>query len=314
MPSQIAGQLLSNGRVALINANGVVITSTGVINTRGFTASTLNLADDEFIKGKDLHFSGSSDAVVSNEGQIIAREGDVFLMGQTVSNSGKIDANNVALAAGAAVTLKKAGDGRLSVEVPVSGKNSKVTNTGSIKAVQARLRDSGGNPYVLGMNVDHGAEASPESFSQGQVVMTSGRGTTEAGGSISAGTKAHGGRIDITGKSVTVKSGAKIDASGDSSGGDVKIGGGFQGKDASISNADLTRIELDASISADARVAGSGGKIVVWSDQATTYQGNITARGAGEGGGGSAEVSGKEYLDFRGTADLSSQSHLPTPT
>ena len=48
-PSTIAGQLNSNGKVMLINPNGVVITPSGVVNTRSFTASTLNIKDDDFI-------------------------------------------------------------------------------------------------------------------------------------------------------------------------------------------------------------------------------------------------------------------------
>ena len=33
----------------LINPNGVVITPSGVVNTRSFTPSTLNIKDDDFI-------------------------------------------------------------------------------------------------------------------------------------------------------------------------------------------------------------------------------------------------------------------------
>jgi len=37
MPSEISGQLLSNGRVGLLNENGILITRSGSINTNGFT-------------------------------------------------------------------------------------------------------------------------------------------------------------------------------------------------------------------------------------------------------------------------------------
>jgi hypothetical protein len=64
-------------------------------------------------------------------------------------------------------------------------------------------------------------------------------------------------------------------------------------------------VAAGASISADALNAGDGGNVVVWSDKATRYAGNISARGGVAGGnGGFAEVSGKQWLDFTGSVDL----------
>ena len=48
-PSNIAGQLNSNGKVLLINPNGVVISPTGVINTKAFTASSLDINNKDFL-------------------------------------------------------------------------------------------------------------------------------------------------------------------------------------------------------------------------------------------------------------------------
>ena len=58
-------------------------------------------------------------------------------------------------------------------------------------------------------------------------------------------------------------------------------------------------------IDASARLSGDGGKVVVWSDQTTSFAGSILALGGtASGNGGFAEVSGKSTLDFRGSVDL----------
>jgi len=291
MPSEIAGQLLSNGRVALLNENGIFITQSGSINTNGFTASTLNLSDAQFTGNGGLTFKGDSEAVVSNSGAILARQGDVFLIGRTVNNSGSIEARdgNVALAAGSEITLQKAGDGRMSVTIPSSSAKGKVNHSGTIKAVQQQLRDNGGNPYVLGMNVDRSGEMTPEDFMNAQVTVNAGQGKAEVSGSIQAGSQAKGGEITVTGAEVVVTAAAKIDVSGDFSAGTIKIGGGFQGKDAAVANSRTTWIEAGSTFTADSRITGDGGNVVVWSDQATAFGGKISAKGGtvtGNGGGG----------------------------
>ena len=60
-----------------------------------------------------------------------------------------------------------------------------------------------------------------------------------------------------------------------------------------------------ARLEANATTRGDGGTVVVWSDQATRFAGSIEARGGAEGGdGGTAEVSGRQQLGFRGKANL----------
>ena len=303
MPSELAGQLVSNGRVALLNQNGIFITQSGSINTNGFTASALNLSDAEFMGSSALTFKGDSEAVVSNAGTILARQGDVFLIGRTVANSGSIEARdgNVALLAGSEITLQKAGDGRMTVTVPASSKKGSVSHSGTIKAVQQQLRDNGGNPYVLGMKVDSNAEMTAEDFMNAQVTLNAGQGKAEVSGTITAGTQAKGGEIQVSGKEVVVKTGAKLDVSGDFSGGTIKVGGGFQGRDASISNSQTTWAEAGSTFTADSRIAGNGGKVILWSDGSTAFGGSISAKGGTvSGNGGFAEVSGKQWLGFRG--------------
>ena len=50
--SELLGMLQSNGRVFLINGNGILIGPQAQINTAGFIASTLNISDRDFADGK----------------------------------------------------------------------------------------------------------------------------------------------------------------------------------------------------------------------------------------------------------------------
>ncbi len=69
-PSHIMGQLLSNGRVFLINPHGMVFGPNSVIDTAGFVASTLNITDKDFLEG-NLHFEGGPEfGVVFNEQKV----------------------------------------------------------------------------------------------------------------------------------------------------------------------------------------------------------------------------------------------------
>ena len=108
-PSRLFGSLESNGKVYLINPNGILVGRGGAVNTRGFVASTLDVSDASFLSGAKLKLSGDSEASVVNEGSIRAIGGDVFLVGRTVENSGDIRAGTVGLGAGSEVMIVPTG-------------------------------------------------------------------------------------------------------------------------------------------------------------------------------------------------------------
>src|SRR6185369_7788804 len=77
-PTSIYGRMDANGRVYVINPNGILVGSGGVINTRAFVGSTLDVKNSSFLSGAGMHFSGDSSASVRNEGTINALGGDIF--------------------------------------------------------------------------------------------------------------------------------------------------------------------------------------------------------------------------------------------
>lgn len=107
-PSQILGKLSANGQVILLNPNGILFGKDGSVTASAFTASTFGLSDNDFMAGYYKYSRNGSAASVVNQGTIQTTPGGfVALIGATVSNEGKIIApqGDVVLAAGEQVTL-----------------------------------------------------------------------------------------------------------------------------------------------------------------------------------------------------------------
>jgi filamentous hemagglutinin family protein len=139
-PSLILGTLTANGKIFLINPNGVMFGQGCKVDTMGLVASTLNMSNADFMAGR-YTFVGDGGSVV-NLGYLSAPGGYVALLGSRVENKGIIEAElgSVALASGKAVTLKLDPKGLISVvidEATISNAGNKdeaVKNSGTIKA------------------------------------------------------------------------------------------------------------------------------------------------------------------------------------
>lgn len=134
-PSTILGSLSANGKVFLINPNGILFGTGAQVNVGGLIASTRDITDSDFVAGRYL-FSGDSTGGIVNLGSIRADGGYVALLGATVSNEGVIAARlgSVALASGNVLTLDVAGDGLLNVTVDAGAVDALVQNGGLIQA------------------------------------------------------------------------------------------------------------------------------------------------------------------------------------
>ena len=148
--SLINGMLSSNGHVFLLNQNGILIGKDGIIDTAGFTASTLDLSNDQFLKGGDFLFKGDSKGSVVNLGTIHTRGGDVFLIGYHVSNEGTIqtDGGVAGLASGGEVFLSVEGEDRLYIRKGIDSEEIGASNDGVIRAAEVEIKASN-NPFAL---------------------------------------------------------------------------------------------------------------------------------------------------------------------
>ena len=92
-PSSILGSLTANGKVFLVNPNGILFGQGASVNVGGLVASTLAISDASFM-ARNYQFSGAGNGTVSNEGTINAANGGyVALLGANVSNQGVIAAS-----------------------------------------------------------------------------------------------------------------------------------------------------------------------------------------------------------------------------
>ncbi|MBK9011443.1 MBG domain-containing protein [Novosphingobium sp.] len=137
--STIAGQVNANGAVYLVNPNGIAITSSGTVDTGGgFVATTLDIADGDFMAGKASFTGKGASARVSNAGRITAGQGGyVALLGGSAANSGTITVplGKLALGSGEQIALDINGSNFLQVAVPssvVTGSAALIDNSGTI--------------------------------------------------------------------------------------------------------------------------------------------------------------------------------------
>lgn len=283
-PSRLMGQLTANGRVYLINPNGILVGNGARIDAGAFIASTLDVSDQDFLAGGDMGFFGSSKARVQNLGSITTYNGDVILIGHEVSNQGSVTSEGVtALAAGLDVLLTPMDDQRIQILTSVETEDHPsavgAENTGIIEAVQAELKAAGGNVYDLAVNQAGIIRATGVENRNGRILLTSDQGFVSHSGELTA-------------------------RNADGSGGEILLGGDLQGGNPLVANATNTRVSETAILDVSAE-RGHAGRVIVWADKSTDFRGRIEGRGAESGGNGAfAEVSGKQTLNFQGLADL----------
>lgn len=297
--SEILGMMQSNGQVYLINPNGVLIGPDARIESAGFLASTLDVLDADFLAGKELLFAGDSNGAILNLGTISCPRGDVALFARFVKNEGNIVAKegSVFLASAPEVLLKPEGKERIYIRPDLGSEKSEdgpfpLENRGQIEALSVELK-SGASPYIQAIRNAGSISAIATVEENGIVYLVAEQGYTEMSGSITA----NSGEVRILGDQAALFNGAKIDVSGDAGGGTVLIGGSFQGEDDSIKVSRATIVQEGVEIHADALKEGDGGQIVLWSSDRTGFYGSASAKGGEFGGdGGVVEVSGPQLF------------------
>ena len=328
--SAILGQLLSNGRVYLINPNGITVGAGARIDTAGFVASSLALSSNDALAGKfKLQDTGNSGKVINNGTITTPSGGFVYLVAPNAENKGIITSpkGQIILAAGKTAELvdSQSPDLRVQLTAPENtaiNVGKMVAEAGSIGIFAGAIKQSGlisansatvdaqGHVVLRAKKdivLDAGSRTEANGLRGGGVTVQAEGGTLLASGVVEAkGAGGLGGTVQLLGKQVGLIDDARVDASGDRGGGTVLVGGDRHGENPAVQNGQRTYLGPAVTVKADAVDAGDGGKVIVWSDDTTRFDGSITARGGAHGGdGGFAEVSGKKALVYRGNADLS---------
>ncbi|HHF4377682.1 TPA: beta strand repeat-containing protein, partial [Haemophilus influenzae] len=308
--SQLKGILDSNGQVFLINPNGITIGKDAIINTNGFTASTLDISNEN-IKARNFTLEQTKDkalAEIVNHGLItVGKDGSVNLIGGKVKNEGVISVNggSISLLAGQKITISDIANPTITYSI--AAPENEAVNLGNIFT-------KGGKINVRAANIRNQGKLSADSVSKdksGNIVLSAKEGEAEIGGVISAqNQQAKGGKLMITGDKVTLKTGAVIDLSG-KEGGETYLGGDERGEGKNgIQLAKKTTLEKGSTINVSGKE--KGGRAIVWGDIAL-IDGNINAQGSDIAKtGGFVETSG-HYLSIGDNATTKTKEWLLDP-
>jgi filamentous hemagglutinin family protein len=315
--SSILGQLTATGQVWLINPAGILIGANARIDVSGLLATTSNISNEDFLAGNYHFVQGLDNGVsVTNRGYLnIVNGGMAFLLAPQVENSGLIEATlgKVLLGSvpgGSEYVLDFYGDQLISFTLTpdIAGNvNSAITQSGVISAAGGKVLLTVGTAKRVvdtAINMSGIIEASSIGMEDGTVVLTGGeQGVVNITGEIRArgeGALESGGAIRITGEKIGLFGSSILDVSGVSGGGEILIGGNYlDGKIVATSKA--VYVAPGVNIFADAISLGSGGRIIVWSKDATRFYGRAQARGGVLGGaGGFVETSSNRWLDVAG--------------
>jgi len=226
-----------------------------------------------------------NDGTIEGAAVELKAHGNIYAL--AINNKGSIRATG-ATTSGGRVFLRGAGgtvenSGSIRATSSGSGNGGRVLIEAAYAKVDGMIRAQGGQVRITGTD---------------KVEMSADLDATNSGGL--------GGDVVVEGGEIVLGNGANIDASGATGGGNVRVGGGFQGRDATVRNADTLTVESGAVVRSDALVNGAGGNVILWADNDTLFNGEVTARGFSRGG--FAEISGKQNLGFDGLVDLTAEN------
>ncbi|HEB90792.1 MAG TPA: filamentous hemagglutinin N-terminal domain-containing protein, partial [Deltaproteobacteria bacterium] len=330
----LSGTIRNDG---LIRANGSVglfgrdVVNNGEIEAEGghvlaLAGQTVHVTDwdaitADFLAPKNF-FGFLKDGAIENDGSIHAS--DAALFGGRITNQGEIvveDGTLLMLAADAVwvtefdnpvlfkVPYTTPGAGTMASDDAGAGESVRyaIENRGRIDAGLGHVRLAAADPLGFAIRQGRGGAKRPASIRASRIELDGGdEGRVHLSGVVDASAGASGevgGTIDVTG-SILVLDDAKLDVSGGAGGGTIRVGGDREGR-GELQRARAVLVDADSEIRADALEEGDGGTIILFSEDLTSVDGILSARGGQQGGdGGFVETSGLRRFAINRTPDL----------
>ncbi len=310
----MGGFVDNQGQIGALNGTVAIGAGGDILLQEGAAGSKISVRGASEYQGTGINNEGSIRGAAAE----LKAHGNVYAL--AINNGGAIRANGADKSSGRVLLRASGGSSninlgqRSSITASVGNDGGQVeVDAGAGQAVvEGRIDASGtragGTVSVKGGQIAQGADSTIAATggTSGGTVVVDAVGSVSINGSVQAkSTSGIGGKVDITGQTVLINDSAKISANGHSAGGTVRIGGDFQGRDTGVREADSTKVDRGAEITADSFM-GYAGTVVVWANHDTMFLGEVSASALGdEGDGGLVEVSGKEELYFDGVARVS---------
>ena len=297
--------------------NGYVFAAAG----QHLTVHDWDALTTDFLAPKKL-FGLLSGGEIENNGSITAR--DAALFAGRIQNMGDIEVRDgtLLMVAADAVWVTEF-DNPVLIKIPSYDPTAHATADSSDSDVQYAIENHGrldaGLGHVrlaasdaLGFAIRQGtgavesaaiivaSEVTIEGGETGRVHLS---GEIDADGASDVDGGGAGGEINITGEMIVLED-ADIHASGSTGGGTIHVGGEQEGR-GDLQRARLVVVDAESEIRADAIDRGDGGTVIVFAEDFTSVNGEISARGGAEGGdGGFVETSGLARFSITRTPDV----------
>lgn len=311
-PTRILGSLIANGKVIVLDPNGVIFGQNSVIDVGGIIASTGNINDNAFMAGSptlDITGADTGGAVV-NEGTItVAEAGIAAFVAPTVINNGVIQAKlgKVSLASGDKATLDLYGDGLVEIAVDGPANEALIENTGEIWAAGGTVlmsAQAAGEAINSLVNLDGLVDVSSVHVEDGRIIVNGGNINVTQQAVLDA-SGAEGGSVELYAQDRTYVAGSILADGG---------AGGFieTSADGTVDIADSARIDTGGGTwlidPTDFTIADSGGNITTSALATQLASNNITIETAAAGSD-AGDIFVDSALSWTGANTLTLRAH-----
>ncbi len=314
--SNIAGSLVANGGIVIVNPSGITFAPTAQVQVASLIASSMNIQSADFL-AQNYAFARSGEepvGMVVNQGKILAMEdGFLLLLGGAVANEGTLtsELGTVAMAAGDKATVTITNNKLISVAIDKITQQrvlaadgtqvkSAVSNTGSIAANGGKVKLSAETLDTVFDNAINNTgivEAVSARENNGVIEFVSDTGTVRTSGVVKADGSVENpdaGSVLISGNKTVQAGTVSANAFDTGKAGKVEI---YSEKGTWLAYGSKTEAKVEG-------FRGEGGTVLVntWDGDTYLRSGAVmdVSAGAFEGDAGFIELSAKDTVHWAG--------------
>ena len=303
--SDIFGDIQANGKVFLVNPNGVFFSESSQVDVGALVVSTQDISNENFLSEHFL-FTGNADGKIVNNGTILSgKKGYIVFIADEITNEGALTSQhgNIGLTTGQSVVVSFE-DEMVGFDVTEYATQSQIDNAGTISA-EGNIRIEAASYNAIEDTVINNTgiiQASGMEVVDGEIIISS-----TSGGIVNEGIITNSGSVNNEEKKIHLSSG-RIANYGEVNSDSLSSG---NGGDIQLYATDAIYLAPESIISANASERGNGGNVIVFSENAAMFgtNANISVTGGSlQGDGGFAEVSGALYVAIDGKVDTTAQN------